>query len=73
MSDIEAEIASVARALVDRHPGLDPLTLGFKGLAKRIRELDLTLAPRAIEDPDWLEAVQRTWHELFEAQGGVRA
>ena len=72
MDEFELEIASIARALTDKHPELDPLTLGFRGLAKRIREIGAG-TPRALDDPDWIEAVQRTWHGMFLERQGTGA
>jgi FeS assembly protein IscX len=53
----------IALALIERFPGVDPLTLRFTDLRERVIALDgFDDDPMASNEPK-LEAIQMAWHE----------
>jgi FeS assembly protein IscX len=60
---IDAE--DIAIALVEKFPGLDPLTLRFTDLRERVLGLEgFDDDPKTSNEPK-LEAIQMAWHEEF--------
>ncbi len=59
----------IALALIDRFPGVDPLTLRFTDLRERVLTLDaFDDDPMSSNEPK-LEAIQMAWYEeLQDAQ-----
>jgi FeS assembly protein IscX len=59
----------IAIALVEKFPGVDPLTLRFTDLRERVLSLDdFDDDPKTSNEPK-LEAIQMAWHEeLKDAQ-----
>ena len=57
-------------ALVEKFPGVDPLTIRFTDLRERVIALDgFDDDPKTSSEPK-LEAIQMAWHEEFtDAQG----
>jgi len=56
-------------ALVEKFPGVDPLTLRFTDLRERVLALDdFDNDPKASNEPK-LEAIQMAWHEEFKDGG----
>jgi FeS assembly protein IscX len=56
-------------ALVDKFPGVDPLTIRFTDLRERVLALeDFDDDPKGSNEPK-LEAIQMAWHEEFKDQG----
>jgi FeS assembly protein IscX len=56
-------------ALVEKFPGVDPLTLRFTDLRERVLALeDFDDDPKASNEPK-LEAIQMAWHEEFKDGG----
>ena len=56
-------------ALVDKFPGVDPLTIRFTDLRERVLALeDFDDDPKASNEPK-LEAIQMAWHEEYKDQG----
>ena len=52
-------------ALVDKFPGIDPLTIRFTDLRERVLALeDFDDDPKASNEPK-LEAIQMAWYEEF--------
>lgn len=52
-------------ALVDKFPGIDPLTLRFTDLRERVMALDgFDDDPKGSNEPK-LEAIQMAWHEEY--------
>ena len=63
MKWIDAE--DIAIALVERFPGVDPLTIRFTDLRERVIALaGFDDDPKASNEPK-LEAIQMAWHEEF--------
>jgi FeS assembly protein IscX len=59
----------IAIALVDKFPGVDPLTIRFTDLRERVLALeDFDDDPKASNEPK-LEAIQMAWHEEYKDQG----
>ena len=59
----------IAIALVDKFPGLDPLTIRFTDLRERVLALDnFDDDPKSSNEPK-LEAIQMAWHEEYKDQG----
>ena len=55
----------IALALVQKFPGLDPLTIRFTDLRDRVLALDgFDDEPKASNEPK-LEAIQMAWYEEF--------
>ena len=55
----------IAIALVDKFPGVDPLTIRFTDLRERVMGLDgFNDEPKASNEPK-LEAIQMAWYEEF--------
>ena len=53
----------IAWALLDQHPGLDPLSLSFPKLQKMVMDLpDFADNPQASNEAI-LETIQMAWHE----------
>jgi FeS assembly protein IscX len=60
---IDAE--DIAIALVDKYPGVDPLTLRFTDLRERVLALDgFDDDPKASNEPK-LEAIQMAWYDEY--------
>jgi FeS assembly protein IscX len=60
---IDAE--DIAIALLERYPGVDPLTLRFTDLRERVLALeDFDDDPKASNEPK-LEAIQMAWYEEY--------
>ncbi len=60
----------IAIALVDAHPGLDPLSVRFTDLHKWVCELpDFAGDPKGSNEGK-LEAIQMAWHEEFQDRQG---
>src|SRR5262245_28094041 len=58
----------IGLALVEKFPGLDPLTLRFTDLRERVLALeDFDDDPKASNEPK-LEAIQMAWYEEFKDQ-----
>jgi len=56
---------AIAVALLEKYPGLDPLTLRFTDLRDRILALDgFDDDPKSSNEPK-LEAIQMAWYEEF--------
>jgi len=56
-------------ALVDKYPGIDPLTIRFTDLRERVLALeDFDDDPKASNEPK-LEAIQMAWYEEYKDQG----
>ena len=63
MKWIDAE--DIAIALVDKFPGVDPLTIRFTDLHARVLALEgFADDPKASNEPK-LEAIQMAWYEEF--------
>ena len=63
MKWIDAE--DIAIALMERFPGVDPLTIRFTDLRERVIALaGFDDDPKASNEPK-LEAIQMAWHEEF--------
>ena len=63
MKWLDAE--SIALALAEKYPGVDPLTLRFTDLRERILRLDgFDDDPKASNEPK-LEAIQMAWYEEY--------
>ena len=59
----------IAIALVDKFPGVDPLTIRFTDLRERVLALeDFDDDPKTSNEPK-LEAIQMAWHEEYKDQG----
>ena len=59
----------IAIALVDKFPGVDPLTIRFTDLRERVLALeDFDDDPKASNEPK-LEAIQMAWYEEFKEAG----
>ena len=55
----------IAIALVEKYPGVDPLTLRFTDLREKVLALDeFDDDPKRSNEPK-LEAIQMAWHEEF--------
>jgi FeS assembly protein IscX len=55
----------IGLALVEKFPGVDPLTLRFTDLRERVLALeDFDDDPKASNEPK-LEAIQMAWYEEF--------
>jgi FeS assembly protein IscX len=55
----------IAIALVEKFPGVDPLTLRFTDLREKVLSLDdFDDDPKTSNEPK-LEAIQMAWHEEF--------
>jgi FeS assembly protein IscX len=55
-------------ALAEKFPDLDPLTLPFSELRRRVLALyEFNDDPKASNEPK-LEAIQMAWHEEYEEQ-----
>ena len=66
MKWIDAE--DIALALIEKFPGVDPLTLRFTDLRERVLALDgFDDDPKASNEPK-LEAIQMAWHEELNDQ-----
>jgi len=58
----------IAIALIEKFPGIDPLTLRFTDLRERVLALDgFDDDPKASNEPK-LEAIQMAWHEELNDQ-----
>jgi FeS assembly protein IscX len=58
----------IALALIEKFPGVDPLTLRFTDLRERVLALDgFDDDPKASNEPK-LEAIQMAWHEELNDQ-----
>jgi len=56
-------------ALVDKYPGIDPLTIRFTDLRERVLALeDFDDDPKASNEPK-LEAIQMAWYEEYKDSG----
>jgi FeS assembly protein IscX len=56
-------------ALVDKFPGIDPLTIRFTDLRERVLALeDFDDDPKASNEPK-LEAIQMAWYEEYKDSG----
>lgn len=63
MKWIDAE--DIGIALVEKFPGVDPLTIRFTDLRERVIALDgFDDDPKMSNEPK-LEAIQMAWHEEF--------
>jgi FeS assembly protein IscX len=51
--------------LMEKHPGLDPLTVRFTDLLKYVTELDGFTGDPAKSNESKLEAVQMAWYEEY--------
>ena len=64
-----SDAEDIAIALVDKFPGVDPLTIRFTDLRERVLALeDFDDDPKASNEPK-LEAIQMAWHEEYKDQG----
>ena len=55
----------IAIALVEKYPGIDPLTVRFTDLRARVLDLpDFDDDPKTSNEPK-LEAIQMAWHEEY--------
>ena len=55
----------IGLALIEKFPGVDPLTIRFTDLRDRVLGLeDFDDDPKASNEPK-LEAIQMAWHEEF--------
>ena len=55
----------IGLALIEKYPGVDPLTIRFTDLRDRVLGLeDFDDDPKASNEPK-LEAIQMAWHEEF--------
>ena len=55
----------IGLALIEKYPGLDPLTIRFTDLRERVLGLqDFDDDPKASNEPK-LEAIQMAWYEEF--------
>ena len=55
----------VGLALIEKYPGVDPLTIRFTDLRERVLGLeDFDDDPKASNEPK-LEAIQMAWYEEF--------
>jgi FeS assembly protein IscX len=67
MKWVEAE--NIALALVEKFPGVDPLTIRFTDLRDRVLGLNgFDDDPKASNEPK-LEAIQMAWYEEFKDSG----
>jgi FeS assembly protein IscX len=58
----------IAIALIEKFPGIDPLTLRFTDLRERVLALDgFDDDPKTSNEPK-LEAIQMAWHEELDDQ-----
>jgi len=65
---IDAE--DIGLALVEKFPGVDPLTLRFTDLRERVLTLEgFDDDPKSSNEPK-LEAIQMAWYEEFKEAGG---
>jgi FeS assembly protein IscX len=56
----------IAIALVEKFPGLDPLTVRFTDLREKVLALDdFDDDPKTSNEPK-LEAIQMAWHEEYQ-------
>ena len=56
---------AIGLALIEKYPGLDPLTIRFTDLRERVLGLeDFDDDPKASNEPK-LEAIQMAWYEEF--------
>ena len=64
------DIEDIALALMDRHPGVDPLTVRFTDLHRWVTELPDFFDDAAKSNEKVLEAIQMAWYEEYQdAQG----
>jgi FeS assembly protein IscX len=56
--------------LVEKFPGLDPLTVRFTDLLRYVTELEGFADDPAKSNESRLEAIQMAWHEEFEDAHG---
>ena len=64
-----SDAEDIAIALVDKFPGVDPLTIRFTDLRERVLALENSDDdPKASNEPK-LEAIQMAWHEEYKDQG----
>ena len=64
-----SDAEDIAIALVDKFPGVDPLTIRFTDLRERVLALEnFDDDPKASNEPK-LEAIQMAWHEEYKDQG----
>jgi FeS assembly protein IscX len=59
------DFEDVAIALVEAHPGLDPLTVRFTDLHKMVLALEGFEGDPQSSNEAKLEAIQMAWHEEF--------
>ena len=58
----------IAIALIEKFPGIDPLTLRFTDLRERVLALDgFDDDPKTSNEPK-LEAIQMAWHQELDDQ-----
>ncbi len=55
----------IAEALMEAHPGIDPLTVRFTDLLKWIMELEEFEDDPHASNEAKLEAIQMEWYELY--------
>ncbi|MGH9629410.1 MAG: Fe-S cluster assembly protein IscX [Bryobacteraceae bacterium] len=60
------QVDSIALALYEKHPDLDPLTVRFTDLHKWITELEGFDDDPAASSEGKLEAIQMAWHEEWQ-------
>jgi FeS assembly protein IscX len=56
----------IAEALMEAHPGVDPLTVRFTDLRNWISELDEFEDDIHTSNEQKLEAIQMAWYELWQ-------
>jgi FeS assembly protein IscX len=59
----------IALALMEKHPGVDPLTVRFTDLHKWVTALADFRDDPAKSNEGKLEAIQMAWHEEYADQG----
>jgi FeS assembly protein IscX len=65
------DFEDVAIALVEAHPGLDPLTVRFTDLHKMVLALEGFEGDPHSSNEAKLEAIQMAWHEEFRDATGA--
>jgi FeS assembly protein IscX len=61
-----SDLEDIAEALMESHPGVDPLTVRFTDLRNWIAELDDFEGDIHASNEAKLEAVQMAWYELWQ-------
>ena len=65
-----SDVEDIALALIERHPGIDPLSVRFTDLHRWVTELPDFHDDPAKSNEKVLEAIQMAWYEEYQdAQG----